>query len=319
MAHPVDSLPAPLSYFPLSARPFEFSAGLRPLPASSHHPLDQIFQLDQQWPQYRQNKLDARDEHFDKYVCRANLTPATEAAACALIVQQLRHEHPALFSLDDHTLHCALSAETLTFDENWALPATSPYHDSLDALCCQIQEDLAIIEVDDRGRDRISYLHLCAPNHWAAQDKLDHSFLHAHAPIPAMERINRHSEKLVHSLIDKGPFERFAWGLATDTRLNHHPLPPAGVDADAWRGRAFDPAQPRLYLRIERQTTTGLPEQRALLFTIRSYHRDVTTLDTEQRRVLCSTITSMTPAVKSYKGLADTSVKIIDFLMEISA
>jgi hypothetical protein len=64
---------------------------------------------------------------------------------------------------------------------------------------------------------------------------------------------------------------RFAWGLSTDTPLNHHPEPPMNILPLQWQGRNFDPNNPRLYLRIERQVIWGLPKYEAVLFVIRTY------------------------------------------------
>ncbi|MEE8428728.1 MAG: heme-dependent oxidative N-demethylase subunit alpha family protein [Gammaproteobacteria bacterium] len=81
--------------------------------------------------------------------------------------------------------------------------------------------------------------------------------------------------RLVQSMINKGPFVRFAWRIATDTRLNHHPAPPAVQNVFDWRGRRFQTDNPKLFLRVERQTINRLPDVDAALFTIRTYFMDI--------------------------------------------
>lgn len=44
-----------------------------------------------------------------------------------------------------------------------------------------------------------------------------------------MEKINRRGDAIAHTMITHKPMVRFAWGLSTDTRLNHHPESPPGV------------------------------------------------------------------------------------------
>jgi hypothetical protein len=103
------------------------------------------------------------------------------------------------------------------------------YVSLFDALCCQVQEDIAVCQLN-RNEDWLAAIHLCAPNHWAPQDKIGKPFNKVHAPVADMEKINASYRKMFDSLVHKGPFTRFAWGIATDTRLNHHPVAPPGAD-----------------------------------------------------------------------------------------
>jgi hypothetical protein len=76
---------------------------------------------------------------------------------------------------------------------------------------------------------------------------------------------------MLQTVVQKGPFTRFAWGISTDNRLNHHPVPREGINADAWHGRKpLDDRSP-IYIRSERQNLIGFPEVEAFLFTIRTY------------------------------------------------
>jgi len=313
-----DDLPAPARYLPLPAGRYQVKTGLHALGADfGNGGADGlVFQLDRRWPVYRSAKLAARAERLGKYVGTEDLSPSAQRHLLAWLVERLLAEHPALFrgrATEDHglRLECALSGETLVFDGDFALqavesesPVVPPYVSGLDALACQVQEDLAFTEIDADGRDRLSFLHLCLPNHWAAEDKLGGSFMAVHGPVPEMDRIHRQSAALLRALVMNGPFVRFAWGLATDTRLNHHPEPPAGTDPADWRGRRFDPAAPRLYLRVERQVTVGLPKARAFLFGIRTYFENVAELAPQQRRQLANAIQSMTAETLAYKGIA---------------
>lgn len=317
--------PPPLSYFPVSRRPFEFTAGLRRLPVTAVAAADQIFQFDHEWPRYRAAKLTSRAERFDKYVCAAPGHAGVHAHVARFLLETLCREHGALFQRRDDgattRLHCRLSGETLRFDADLALigvdnPAPGDYRDALDALLCQIPDDLAVTTLNDDG-DAITYLHLCLPNYWAAEDKIGQSFVAAHAPVPAMDKINQQSPPLLQALVRRGPFERFTWGLTSDDRLNHHPAPPPGVDASHWRGRRFDPAQPSLFLRVERQVTLGLPAVRAFVFTIRTYHYDVRDFDAERVQRLIANIETMPAAVLVYKGLGDDKDAILSWLRQL--
>ena len=307
---------APFQYFPVSSNPFEFKTGLRAIKPGNNAE-DKIFQVDSEWQRYRHAKLGARAERLDKYVSSHKLSPATESRTILYILNQLTHEHPEQFELtysqNNAGLYCSLSDEQLIFDQSLQLINNTKYQNALDALCCQVQEDIAIIE-RRKQRDFISYLHLCLPNHWAAEDIIGQSFIDAHLPVPEMGKINQQAPKLIETLIHKGPFERFTWGIATDKRLNHHPVAPEGIEQSEWQGRRFDPDKPELNLRIERQTTTGLPEVHAFIFTIRTYHRAVNGLSSDELTALKHAILTMPDPIKAYKGLHGQSDEICGYL-----
>lgn len=117
-------------------------------------------------------------------------------------------------------------------------------------------------------------------------------------------------------MITHKPTVRFAWGLSTDTRLNHHPLPPIGITAEQWQGRQFNAQHPQLYLRIERQIVWGFPTVDAALFTIRTSFRDCSKLkqDPELNSQLASAIRSMSPAALDYKELSASKDAILTWL-----
>jgi len=144
------------------------------------------------------------------------------------------------------------------------------------------------------------------------------SFAEIHAPVPGMEPVTRKAGSMVDAMIDRGPFVRFVWGVATDTALNHHPEPPPGVEPATWNGRRFDAADPRLWIRIERQTILGLPEADAALFAIRTSFRDGDALraDPEMNAALQAALCSMTPDQAVYKGVSDSREAILAWLRE---
>ena len=312
-------LVSPLQYFPISSKPFEFRTGLRVIKPGSNAK-DIIFQIDTEWQRYRQAKMTSCTERLDKYVCSHHLSSAAESHATSYILNQLTHEYLEHFVFTDlqngATLHCRLSGEQLQFDQSLQLINNNRYQNALDALCSHVQEDIATIE-RPKQEDFISYLHLCLPNHWAAEDKIGQSFIDVHAPVPEMDNINQQASKLIESLIHKGSYERFTWGIATDMRLNHHPITPGGIEHDEWQGRKFNPDKPVLYLRIERQTNTGLPEVSAFIFTIRTYHRAVKNLTRDELSILKHAILTMPDTVKAYKGLHKQSDDICEYLDQL--
>jgi len=314
------------TYFPLHKGLYQVTPGLHSLGTDfgNGHNDSLIFQLDANFLRYRTEKITARKEKLEKYYCTEALAPAKKSYIAQFFANRLCQEHPAAFRCqlrdNHHYLLCQITGDTLIFDQDFMLLKSQSdgngYVDCLDALAMQVQEDIALVEITDNRQDRITALHLCFPNHWSAEDKIGQSFLDSHAPVPGMAKINQHAVQLLDSLLNRGPFVRFAWGLATDNRLNHHPVAPDNAITEQWHGRRFDPANPELYLRVERQVIQGFPVINTLLFTIRTYLYDVAILKTvpEKRQALQSALQSMSAATLHYKGLSESLSLILEWL-----
>ncbi|MBF2004499.1 MAG: DUF3445 domain-containing protein [Chlorogloeopsis fritschii C42_A2020_084] len=319
------------SYFPLENGRYEVKPGLIPFGCDLGNGVAdrQVFQIDNNFADYREVKLAARAECLSKYYQTCNYSTAVASAIARLIIHRLTKEHCHLFQVEQQangkiTFHSRLSTETFYLDANWQLlsfqtngkPIFPPYVSILDALATQIQEDLTVICRTANGSNWLSAVHLCYPNHWSAEDKIGKDFAAIHSPVPGMEKINRQAGGIVNTMIAHKPMVRFAWGLSTDTRLNHHPEPPINVPIQQWQGRNFDPHNPRLYLRIERQVIWGIPEYEVALFTIRTYFRDCAAIkkDPQLCSKLASAIQSMTSESLIYKGLKESKDSILSWL-----
>jgi dimethylamine monooxygenase subunit A len=267
---------SPARYFPLESGRYEVKPGLFKFGTDfGNGTADrQVFQLDDQFPRYHAAKLAARQERLSKYYQTHDYRPATAARVSQFIAGHLN-----------------------------VAPA------DLDTLACQVQEDLAVIQRDG-DRHWLAAIHLCFPNHWAAEDKIGRTFAEIHAPVAGIGPINRQADRLVATMIQAtNGFVRFAWGVGTEDELNHHPANKLG--------RHFDRAKPRALLRIERQTIWGFPDVDASLFTIRTYFEDLARLESDKRAKVISAIESMTPAALAYKGLAESRADLLAWLRSL--
>lgn len=316
-------------YFPLENGRYEVKPGLMPFGVDlGNGKVDQqVFQIDHSKAEFRQFKLLARNERLSKYYQTCDYPPLVASAIAQLIVDRLVQEHPHYFHYQKGTinLHNQLTGETLIFDPQWQLQQVEgssrvcpPYTSALDALAMQIQEDLAVVSRAADGSNWLSAIHVCYPNHWAAEEKIGKNFASVHQPVAGMEKINQRGAMIVNTMIDRRPTLRFGWGLSTDTRLNHHPEPPPDISDRQWYGRQFNLNNPRLYLRIERQVIWGLPEVNAALFVIRTYFRDCRLIkrDPVLQAKLIAAIASMTSDSLIYKGLADSKDDILAWLTQ---
>lgn len=261
-----------------------------------------IFQLDKQYAHYLESKERCRNENIHKYYHHERLSSVTLAAVNRVIIRRLIDEYPTVFQLNGRSLSNNITGKNLTWADDWTRVEDESYIDGFDALAMQVQEDLVICQLQEE-REWMAAIHLCSPNHWDPADKIGQSFATVHSPVPGMEKTLANYFKMLQTAVQKGPFTRFAWGLSTDQRLNHHPLPPPGYDGAEWNGRSFDENSVSFYLRVERQTLVGIPEVNAFLFTIRTYFYPHDVLESSEREALLAAVGSMSEASLRYKGL----------------
>jgi dimethylamine monooxygenase subunit A len=265
-----------------------------------------VFQIDEHYRDLIENKRRCRLENMDKYYLEEKFFPETTVAVNRFLVDRLTVEYPALFEPQGLCiLHNKKTGELLRWEEDWVNVRGSHYTSLFDALCSQVPEDIAVCQLEGTS-DWLAAIHLCAPNHWAPADKIGKPFSEVHGPVPGMEKLNQHYFKMLVTAVQKGPFIRWAWGVATDTRLNHHPQPPPEIDPGYWQGRRVGDGDEPIYVRVERQTIAGLPACNAFVFTIRTYFYAIDELSREEKNALLSAVESMTPHSLSYKGLTGT-------------
>lgn len=318
-------LPRAARYFPLEKGLYEVAPGLRSLGFDfGNGAADaRLFQFDTDFPLYRENKIACRRERLGKYVCEAEFSEEKSEAVCRLIAGRLAEEYPGFFAWDGHVFRSSLTGESFSFDVRMRLldcepTASPPYASAFDALCSLLQEDIAVVSRRADKSDWLSALHLCAPSHWAAEDKIGKDFVFVHNPVPHIEKINKAAQGIVEAMIHKGPYVRFVWSFVTDQRLNHHPEPAPGWDAGEWKGRSFARVEGRapVHLRVERQTIFGLPAVESSLFGIRVSFIDGNAIweNPRENRLLRSALMSMSPESRVYKGVAHCFDEVIGWL-----
>lgn len=319
------------NYFPLQDGRYDVGPGLKDFGVDLGNGTadQQVFQIDEKFSVCRQVKMEARQERLSKYYRTHMLASDVSAAILRFIIERLTLEHPGIFLLNsqsekDVALYCKLTDETLIFDHKLRFirvertgPAPTPdYHDSLDALACQVQEDLVILSQSPFGRDWLAAVHLCQANNWAAEEKIGQSFQSMHEPVAGMKNSKRDAEAMVNTIVNKGPFLRFAWGLTPAAELNQHPRPCLTSTNKNDSKKRFDPHHPSLFLRVERQILWPFPEQHAALFTIRTYLTDCHLIrdNSGQNEKLVSALKSMSKEQLAYKCLNKNCKPIIQWL-----
>lgn len=283
--------------------------------AEGHNAL--IFQIDESYLSYLSNKKDCRQESIHKYYCEARLQSETMRNVNQYLVKQFVQEYPQRFSVNYTDRHFVnnTTREEFWWNEDWLSTKGNSHESLFDALCCQVQEDIAVVQLTNDD-DWLTAIHLCSPNHWAPTEKIGRPFSAIHAPVPGMEKTLQHYRRMLESVVHAStPFTRFAWGVATDSRLNHHPIAPPDRDNTNWQGRTHDENNGWL-IRTERQNLIGLTEANAFLFTIRTYFYRVHELNPQEKNLLLKALQSMSAEALQYKGLTGSVRLLEEFLKE---
>lgn len=330
------ALPAPRPYFPLTSGRYVVEAGLKILGQQPVEGLieSEFFPIDAHYGAYLSEKRASRRQLARHYATH-RLPPALARGVADWLMDRLVLESPQFFQRDGWVFRNLLAGfeaevdpEGLTVAAFRLLTPLIPEAqgdavngptdftgaDLLDFLASQLSEDVALTCRDrETGENWLSLLHVSFPNHWAPEEKIGKPFMAVHEPVADFERIARASEKLIDAMITKGPFIRFAWGIATDTRLNHHPELPQGRKLE---GEALAALGEHAFMRIERQTLKGFPEHDTAFFTIRTTFRSIADVagDPVQREHLREAIATMSPDALVYKGLKDLQAPLVRFL-----
>ena len=266
--------PPPRLHTPWRQGVYDVAPNLRPLGDT------RAFEFDSDWPLVRANK----EQDTPGRVLRHDLDRTVAEAVVLSLASRLAHEWPTLFELGER-LGCHLTGESVPLSA-----------DGLDAVAMNLPCDIAVVRREGE-RDWNAYLHVCAPSHWRPEEKIGHSFVSSHQPIPHFERISRAGKGLVHAMVERGPFVRFVWGVETDTELDHHP--------DRASERPFTSLP--FVVRVERQVTIPLIEHDATIFLIgTSFVERATILKDETLwRPLRQALNGMSPQARAYKGIAE--------------
>ena len=168
--------------------------------------------------------------------------------------------------------------------------------DTLQDFAMSVQEDLVLVEVGSRDENRISWLHVTAPNMWTPGEMVGKSYSDIHGVVPGMAPTLGAGDRILHRVSEGASYVRFVWGLVPDDRLTRLP---GTYTVDVF-GETLDD----VYVRIERQVLVGLAGANALLFIIRTYVRPASELPSEDRVAIAKAIRGMSLESRAYKGIA---------------
>ncbi len=190
-------------------------------------------------------------------------------------------------------------------------PACTPQGERGQNVALSIQEDFVILKKHDDTL-RTEYLSVCFPSRWDPREKLGLDFAAIHAPVADNQTLQAAGPNIMTMAFMKQPMLRHVWLIVPAASLDQHP-----EKNQAWWSEALadpSPLLPRLFFRIERQTTWPLPHLQHAVFFIRlmmSPLLDVLNTMPGRAAELAASLRSMTPAIVAYRGMTHALPRLL--------
>jgi hypothetical protein len=231
---------------------------------------------------------------------------------------QLRHVESGLgFDTSTRTLTLGTAADprwTLLAHDIASAVSAAPDHEQLaEFVALLLQEDLVVLRLQPAPAV-MEAMHVLFPSAWNPAEKVGRSFAEVHAPVVHNEKLVAAGEELMRTVVQRGPFMRWAWGLHRDGELCHHPL--LHRQPDEPLAPSPDEAAAATWLRIERQTFIPMPDLSRAVFTIRTFVEPLQALadDPIGCNALAAAIAGMSNEALAYKGLVQRRDPLVTWL-----
>lgn len=176
-----------------------------------------------------------------------------------------------------------------------------------------VAEDLAIMRPQGAAHI-LAAGSIAFPSRWRLRDKIGRPMSAVHDPVPGLnEKMAKAIEMFFARLDADRPVQRYNWSLVDSDALHQEPGQPADPAISSQN------AGGRLYLRVERQTLSRLPQTGDILFTIRIHQRAlgrVIANPTDAARLKAAWET-MPQAMQDYKSMTPYTQAVMAFLKSI--
>ena len=194
-----------------------------------------------------------------------------------------------------------------------AIDDSLPEWEQLLALGRAWESDFAWMHPDEHGTHRLIGGVVCFPSSWALRDKIGRPMREVHGPVPGLnEALARNIETFFARQQPGAIWTRENASYSRDSELNHHPTRPirrldATITAD------------EVFIRLEHQLLFKLPDSGSILFGI---HTEIVPLtlvmqDLQTTLRLEKMLSTMSPAVAEYKGIAEARKKLVTLLKQV--
>ncbi|MGI8603409.1 MAG: heme-dependent oxidative N-demethylase subunit alpha family protein [Verrucomicrobiales bacterium] len=209
----------------------------------------------------------------------------------------------------------ALVEEAVAMISRWLgenrRPAACSDVTEAEALCfaggIKWEPDWVLLRPDEAGTFRLVAGVVCFPSMWSLREKLGGTIAEIHNPVAGLNaNLGAKIDTFLARVKAGQDWERENWGLSANNDLNHHPrFRPAGLTGDS--------RVDGVWIRLEWQLFSRLPETSGLLFGIRVLHYPLADIASQPgiAHRLAQALTSMPNDVADYKGLSAARENLI--------
>ncbi len=299
----IATLPPQAVHLSFEPGPYRMAMGLTACPRADWIELDERYPAEM--GERRELLSSRRDEVF---AAVAGSEPARRET-WDVLTTHLAGTWPHWFAANGEALENRLTGD------RWNL--AEPGYDPLEAAALLVQEDLCIIQVSDDGPLLIAGV-VCFPSRWRLGEKIGRPLGMIHGPVPFYgERLARPVDRFMGVVKPGHVAVRLNWSLSDDPTL----FQPGGK----WRTNrnvhiTADNAGDALFVRVERQTLTRLPQSGAVLFTIRVHVYPLARIAArpEIAQRLAEAVRVLPPETVHYKSLLRFRDALLDYLGRMS-
>jgi hypothetical protein len=219
-------------------------------------------------------------------------------------------ESPALYAgaLEGSESVVAAATAELT---RWALIEARGAASDVASLGRQIEPDIVLLVKQPDGIFRVVAGCVCFPSSWAFAEKLGRPLDWIHAIVPGLNNsLGQPIARFLEKIQPGAAWERSNWGLSASPERNQHPTRKIP--------RLETPLDPEhVWLRMEDQILTILPETKALLFGIRIVSRSLAELRESEPQAaagLRRALETLPDEMARYKNIAAVRSALVELL-----
>jgi hypothetical protein len=271
---------------------------------------NELVELDERYPaEAGERRILLDDRHADVFAATAGSELARQETLDR-IAGLLPKRYPSHFRRDGSSLCNHLTRE------RWNL--ANPPCDPLELAGRLVQEDLCLIGVEEGGPVLRAAV-LCAPSRWRLHEKIGRPLADIHDRVPLYAgTLSTPVDRFMRHLKPGKLTERLNWSVTDD---------PALFQVEGKHRTGLDPsftaanAGARLFLRVERQTLSRLPQSGFVLFTIRVHTYSLSRVAAQPGVAarLAEAVRAMPEAMAMYKSMPPFRAALLGFLDDYAA
>jgi hypothetical protein len=303
--------------YPFAEGNYSLALGLVPMAEETWLDIDENYAAEM-----REKARRLREEYAAVF-CALPGSEAGQADVLEMLLEHLAIYYPNFFRITRSA--AALGAdgiepdtrvENLINGEAWRVGDFSGA--PLDLAARLIQEDLCLMSPDGKGTYLLSAGSVCFPLRWELTEKFALPMAAIHHAVPGYdEKLASPSDRYMVGLKAHKPSWRCNWSIvdAPDLYLKQKRFK-QGQDSDI----TADNAGSKLWIRSERQSLRRLPRSGDVLFTIRTYIRPLSALESlpSVARGLSQAVEKLPPQMRGYKNLLPIREALLGYLSRIS-